>query len=325
MYSIRDFNSTLFDLVHDLNTALPEHPELSMAESLASTFFQLQPENRMVLDKFWEYAHAHKESIDKQETEVLIGVLCRVVPDPSIVHGIWDALTSENKDTVLAYIQHLYEQARLIVSEMPAEASTLTTGSGAGADAGADAGTDAAAAAALASPSSDTSGTLFLVYNNIWLEFLRYMAGQDEEDDHHGGQFAQTVERVEKLLATKGMSSPVVFELMSGLLVDVLPPLTTFDQQELMKYMVPPSDPIEVLHHDQDALAQKRFVLATSMTMTELLECIITDDDVAKLAMYWHYIKMMTFTLKSCPPELLQVMGNLSQSLVGSLMSGTAA
>lgn len=289
------FNSTLFDLVRDLNSTLSGNVELNMAETLASTFLKTQPGNKLIMEKFWEIAKSQKDSIYNKDEGVLMETLELILPQPKLVRNIWESLSADNQDVVFRYLAALYDiAAEADIDHSPSEQS---------------------------SNKEDSTG-LNVVYNNMWKEFLtttlNSLHDTDPEDRLHR-ELSGSIDRLRRLLKKKGEDSDVVYALVEPTLAPILPKMSQVTQEALMKQMVPPKDPIAVLHADADALVGVRFVLSKTMEFHELIECIASSENVMALATYWHYLKLITFTISSCPKEVLAMMSNVARSLTSSM------
>lgn len=294
------FNATLFDLVHDLNVAIPGHMELSLAENLASTFIRAQPGNRMLMDKFWELTKDKKEAIEAKDDNILLSTLGLFVPQEDVLQTMWSTLTEDNKDIVFRYLSALYHLAE--------EGSVSSV-----------AGEEAC---------DESSRSLYLVYNNMWKEFLTHTLKSMHtvsQDDHFHKGLRNSIERLESLMETKGQDSEVLYAILAPSLKDVLPqmdPSQDMSQDMLMKFMIPPDDPVDTLHGDASKLTGTRFILSRTMTMDELLESVVSSEEVVHLATYWHYLKLITFTLDSCPKEILSMMSGIAHSMAQNMVTG---
>ena len=282
--NIRDFNATVFDLISELSAILPDVQELGLAKLLASTYFDSTPDGRLVLEKFWEHVKDHKDNVLKKDTQTLLDALKIVVPRPKLVDTIWEALSEENRETVVSYLTVLFEQAEEIC--------------------------DDADTAPVSNDNAAPQGHhLFTVYNNMVKEFLINIRDLDGE----------CLERVNQLLSAKGEDSTVIHGLFSPTIQLLYPTGLVLNEQTIMVHMMPPSDPVAVMTRDKELIRNERFLLSKSMTMADLFEAIEIMTDPAPVATYWHFVKLMTVTLSSCPPQLLHVMGDMSRMLLQSM------
>jgi hypothetical protein len=289
MAAAQNFNATAMDLIRDLNTAVPGHTELAMAESVADTFFRAQPGNRMFMDNFWKVAAPHGDAIRAKDEAVLTETVSVFMPGETF-EALWSTLTPENKDIVFRYLAALWQFADE-AHAAPKEPSALEA--------------------------SPEGRTLFLVYNNMWKEFLAHLSRSLADEDHFAAGVKEAMGRLDGLMESKGKDADVVYAVMMPSMRPVLPDLgASPSQEDLMKYMMPPGDPVDVVHGDGTRLEGVRFRLSRTMTMDELLEGVVSSEDVLQLASYWHYLKLITFTLASCPKELLEVMSGIAQSMI---------
>lgn len=281
MASVRQFNTTMLDLLRDLNTALPDHPELSMALTLSTSFFQMQPNSAIPLQHFWKASKPYQQDIMDHRPDAIIGALESLVPKPEIVREVWNALTPENQRVVFEYVQVLYETAEELHGE-----EVQTRGE-----------------------ATDSMDALYKVYNNMWKEFLGHIRRTSD-------RMVETYERLDQLVTSQGETSRVVHGLVSPSLQSLFPKGKTVSESFIMEKMMPPGDTRADVEKDRDCFGGERFKISKDLTFNDLLDAIEASPDNEQLRFYWHYIKLMTFTLTSCPPEMLAMMGDLSASLM---------
>lgn len=293
MDAVRNFNTTALDLIRDLNTAVPGHAELSLAENVADTFLRAQPHNRMLIDNFWKAAAEHGDAIRRKDEGVLLATISVFMP-PETADALWSSLTADNKEIVFRYLSALWQFA----DEAHREVSSAAGDGNA----------------------AHQDRTLYLVYNNMWREFLTHLLNSLSEEDHFRGGIQAAIERLDGLMETKGKDADVVYAIMMPTMRPVLPSMDIAPTQEaMMAYMMPPSDPVDVLSGDAKTLEGARFVLSRTMTLDEMLEGVVSSEEIVQLANYWHYLKLITFTLAACPKELLDVMSGIAQSMVPAM------
>jgi hypothetical protein len=138
----------------------------------------------------------------------------------------------------------------------------------------------------------DTGHGMFLVYANMVREFL--------------GKLGCVVDDTEDPV--------VVFERLAPGLEPVLP--EGAHQNAIMSLLVPPPDPVGTVVRDAATLADVK-VWGDGTSWGPLLIRAADDDG---LAMTWHYVKMMTFTLLRCPPDVLQLMSSMASDLMSKLL-----
>lgn len=293
MATPKTFNTTVYELIQDLCTALPNHSELQMAKTLSEAFLKMQPDTPLLANKFWEIAEGRQDAIEKQDVDTLLSTLSAIVPRPNMIRSVWQELSKDNQQVVFRYLSTLYHDAESIhnhpsVGEL--QASSTPGG----------------------------NGGLFLVYNNMWKEFLGHLA-KSETEDTMGQAIKETYDRLEGLMDAKGIDCSAVHALLAPAMTKVLPTTSDFTEADMMAQMIPPTDPIAALHDDAERLGGERFKVSRTMTFAELLEAVAGSGDLQQLSMYWHYLKLITYTLQSCPPHLLSVMSDLAKNIAQNM------
>lgn len=288
MTTVRDFNSTVFDLVHELTVILPGIKEIALVKALTSTLVNNQPDTRLILDKFWVHAQSHGEIIRNGDSRAMLDALKVLVPKPDLVDRIWSRLSGENQEAVCSYVKLLLSQADEINSVSPPPPT----------------------------PEGPQAQYLYTVYNNMWKEFIGHVRSHTTKEK---APLEDTVRRLEELLGVKGQDSDVIHKLLIDSMAPILPDVENLNEHTLMQYMLPATDPVDTVVKDMSAIGHLKFTLSSELYMRDVLGSILESDDPNPSATYWHYLKLLTLTLRQCPPELLEIMGNLSRTLMESM------
>ncbi len=294
MATPRDFNQTVFDLLRDLCDVMPHHTELQLAKTLGESLFHAQQDNTLLAQKFYEFTRGKQEAIRQRDSQVLLDTLATLVPRPQMLKSLWEELSESNQEIVFSYIDRLYDMA-MEIHEHPG-------------------------GNIVSAPSSSEGNALYEVYNKMWKEFLGNVLETHPEDV----DLQESLKRLEGLLSSKGESTDLIHALLSEDMTPVLPEMVPSRQNDLMKYMLPPDNPVENLEEDTGVIGACRFRLSRNMSFGDLLERVITSSEVVQLATYWHFLKMITFTVKSCPPEMLTMISGLATSLMQGMQQDKA-
>ncbi len=294
MAHYREFNDMLLKMINDMTQSLPDSSELAMAKSLADTFFRMQPESSYVADRFWHDAKDKHDAIVHKDSKVLLHTLGILFQRPQLVKSLWKKLSSDNHNVVFAYLEALYDIARKIHGTPHVKDDV---------------------------PEGHSCAGLLVVYNNMWKEFLGHL----DDKGLHGisDEIKESITRLEGLMQNCGAETEFVHGCVSN---DLEPLLNSqgFSETEIMAQLVPPSDPSQALAIDAEKLRGVKFRLSTTLTYTDVLEKLAESDDIHQIALYWHYLKLITLVLKACPPQLLGVVSSLAQNLVQTMNTQTA-
>lgn len=297
--TVRVFNSTAIDLLEDLAKILPRFKELRLGVHMARTLFHASPDNRLLVDKFWECTREYEKEIASRDTEALVRALTSVVPRPKLAKKIWKGLSQENQDVVMAYVELLFQQAKELACRLPPPGNESSDDT--------------------ADPSS-SAGKLYFLYNNMWKEFLHNIS-ENRSSDLHAGELGACCSKVASLLETKGIQSPMLHGILASTLERLVEAEGTIDfrNRDILERLLPPSDLPGMIERDRRMLGNERMVLCKGMDWDTFLSEIQDGKDADNLSTYWHVIKIMSFTLSHCPPELLGIMGSLMDSFIGAM------
>ncbi len=285
MSSLKRFNTSLYRMLQDLTSVLPDVTEIVVAENLCQTMLSVQPETALFLDGFWDIAKDHEEAIVREDDEAMLATLRALIPNHRLIDRVWSELNGENRRTVLDYIKVLYEEAK--------EFKTSTSDAGVG------------------SVAEGSENTLYLIYNNVWKEFLQLLEASIEMDDE---RISDASSKLQRLLQSKGPSSDVVYQLFKDMLGRCVP--EEVSEETILQLAMPPVNPTEELERDQSILEGVLLPLNRCLSMPVFLEQIMISPQIQQLTLYWHYLKMMTHTLSRCPESVVQMMSHLAQHVI---------
>jgi hypothetical protein len=293
MSKIRDFNSTVVDLLNDLASALPSFTDLTIVATLASGMLRLDPNNTTVLDTFYPTVVEHASLIDNRDELTTLHLLKSLLPSQYMtsVDAVWEKLTPENKSTVWDYIDTLRQQAQATVEKTESESE-----------------------ADLDKIPEDSE--LFVVYKSVWKEFVLLL-------QEHCPDMSELWEQSLATLATLKPS-----ELHTSVKTALSPTLQTVKTSRDVLNVILPKDEkymrkeIEV---DIERLAEDvPFSLSPSTSFQQFVHIVNSVASVSEVPVYWHYTKVLTSVLGDCPPEMVGLLVSSCSAIVGS-GSGSAA
>lgn len=290
--SVQEFNSTVIELINDLATAIPTFTDLTIVASLASGMFRLDPNNSTVLDTFYPLVKEHEKLIDMRQDDAILKVLQNLLPGQysSTADYVWGELSQANKDVVWQYISVLKDMALKI--KVPPKSKGLPENS-----------------------------ELFVIYNNIWKEFLQMLQKDETKSSQYSVASKTLLEQVTVNENMRSFLHSEIKESMSPILSRVK---NTTDIMNLIipKDMVYMKKEVEI---DLKRLPEDSLLcLNKELKIVDILESVQTlTVNHEEVALYWHYIKVLTTVLGDCPPELSDLLSSMASTL-GPMMEELA-
>jgi hypothetical protein len=281
MATPKDFNTTVVALLRDLEAVLPSKKKkhITLALTMSEAFMAMSPDSTMAVTKFWEIASVHQEAIQKRDPDALLDALQAVVPQSGLVRQTWSVLSPANRTVVLDYVVTLFEQASAMCATAAPKATEGPTG-------------------------------LYAVYNKMLKDFFTQVATS-------GGPGTAS-DTIQDMMDRLGVDTQGIFTAIARDLDPVLPIPDTMQSDAIMSMLVPPDDPQGIARKDADTLGDTPVDLLGNVSWASLLDHIAASK-AKDLSMTWYYIKMMTFTLARCPPEVLDVMSTLAQDMMSKM------
>lgn len=284
---VHNFNSTVVDMLNDLASALPSFTDLTIVATLASGMLRLDPNNTTLLDTFYPTIVQHAALVDTRDEATSLQLLKGLIPSQyaSIVNRIWEQLTPENKVTIWDYIDILREQAQTITG---AQSQTQTA------------------------PDLDKipeSSQLFLVYRSVWKEFITLLKDQDQNQDLW-----------DQCLKTIADTRPCdLHAKVKEALDTTLPHVET--SRDVLNVILPKDQRYMQTELDVDIARlpdSVPFVLAPSISFQNFVRTVKSAASAGEVPVYWHYMKVLTSVLASCPPEMINLLVSSCSTILGS-------
>ena len=283
--TVKDFNSTLYNLTDELMAIIRPSTVMSTAYTVFKNMYAANPENDMAVKAFWEVAKANKEMILKHDVNAMADVLRSLIPMPGMVDDAMKALSDENREIVADYVSVLYEQAAEIQANVTEDGTKK----------------------------EETS--MYSLYNAIWRDFLLLLETNCEEGDRKRGLVAAR-EKLESVLDAKGADTEIVFAVLHSAMKTVLPKQAITPDADILRLCLPPSDVGATMKKNAKYLRKVMFPFHREMPFSDLLETALDASkdkakDGEKLGAFWHYLKLFTVCVHECPPEIVGMMNNM--------------
>ena len=282
MASVKEFNSTLFDLTDEMLAIIKPSTMMTTAYAVFKNMYAANPENDMALNAFWDVAKDNAEMIAGHDVTAMADVLRSLIPMPGLVDDVLDALSDENRWIVADYISVLYEQASAIKAH------------------------------AVESPMKEESSstTMYSMYNDIWKDFLLLLESNCVDADKKC-RLTDAREKLESVLATKGPSTDMVFAVLYPSLKAILPKQAITQEVDILRLCMPPSDVAVTVKQNMHVLDKVAFPFNRNLPFSDLLATVLRGEDRDKLGTFWHYIKLFTVCVHDCPPEIVGMMNQM--------------
>ena len=285
---IKDFNSTLFDLIDELMAIIKPSAVMATAYGVFKNMYRTNPENDMALHAFWEVAKDKSDMIATHDVIAMADVLRSLIPMPGMVDDVLAALSGENREVVADYVSVLYEQAEEIQAGLPDTKEATNA----------------------------KSANMYSIFNSMWVDFLLLLEStcDDESDVTRGLGLAR--EKLESVLAAKGGDTDMVFAVLYSSLKKVLPREAITPDVDILRLCLPPSDVVATMRKNAKTLKTVMFPFNRDMSFSVILEVALKamkgkKSDGEKLGAFWHYIKLFTVCVHECPPEIQGMMNNM--------------
>lgn len=305
--SVSDFNNTLFELTDEMVKTVQPSTIMMTAYSVFKQTLSADPNNALALDAFWDIAKDQGEMIRGKDVTAMADVLRSIIPMPGMVDDVLGKLSEENRGIVGDYVAVLYDQASAIKSSggdaesasLPPEASPIPIPS------------------VPPSPKEESDATVYLMYNDVWKEFLVLVLQASKAKGSTGevrGQLQKALDKLTYVLREKGSATSMVFGVLAPCLSSVLPKGLE-DDTDILGLCMPPSHPIPHLDKDMAAVGTTPFPFCREMPFSAMLNTVKKCPDKetrTKVATYWHYIKLLTLCLQECPPEVAGMMNQIA-------------
>lgn len=294
MATVKDFNDTLFELTDEMMGIINPSPLMTTAYSVFKNMYATDPTNAMAVDAFWEVAKENKELILNKDLQAMAEVLRSVIPMPGMVDDVWNALSEENRGIVGDYISVLYDQAANIKAAAPDDSVNAAEGDN--------------------TPKETSDATMYSMYNSIWNDFLLLLQSCCASGHEIGSALKEALEKMDKVLSSKGPSNTMVYGVFYPSLEVVLPSGGLAKESDILALCLPPRNACATLKADRKKLADVLFPFNRKVPFSALLDAVLgaKDQEVReKLATYWHYIKLFTLCVHECPPEVLGMMNQM--------------
>lgn len=288
--SVSHFNSTVIDLLNDLSNAVPSFTDLTVVSTLANGMYKLDPNNTTILETFYPYVVEHRQLIDKREEEAILSILRGLLPSQyaTTADYIWGELTEENRNAVWAYIELMCKQARKIKGDDKQDNANP-------------------AVTKKRSKGVDNDSELFVLYNNVWKEFLTQIQKHDKTRKETWQECLDSLdsltervqlhEQFKTLLASCNLKAKTPTDMMTLILPK--------DESAMKKEVT----------QDCKTIGKRSFPLHKSLTFNDVLHVVKTSPKAPELPTYWHYIKVLTIVLSECPPELADLLSSMTSGL----------